>query len=58
LLEECGLGEGEGWFVRMQSAMAEHQGDQLISQYMRMVIMRLLQSKGIDLEVLQRGEVV
>mmetsp|Transcript_54889 Transcript_54889/g.116617 ORF Transcript_54889/g.116617 Transcript_54889/m.116617 type:complete len:333 (-) Transcript_54889:78-1076(-) len=56
LVEECGFGEGEGGYVRMQSAMTEHQGDPLIAEYMSAAMTRLLQSAGIDIGALQRGE--
>jgi len=54
LVQECGFGEGEDGYIRMQSAMAEHQGDPLISQYVGAAMMRLLTSAGIDMEALQK----
>ncbi|KAL3760906.1 hypothetical protein ACHAWU_009585 [Discostella pseudostelligera] len=54
LVQECGFGDGEEGYVRMQSAMAEHQGDPLITQYVGSAIMKLLQSAGIDMEALQK----
>ena len=55
LVQECGFGEDdEEGYVRMQSAMAEHQGDPLITQYVGSAIMKLLQSAGIDMEALQK----
>lgn len=53
LVDECGFGEGEEGYVRMQSAMAEHQGDPLITQYVGSAMMKLLESAGIDVEGLQ-----
>lgn len=54
LVQECGFGDGEDGYIRMQSAMAEHQGDPLISQYVGGAMMKLLQSAGIDMEALQK----
>ncbi|KAL3773832.1 hypothetical protein ACHAW5_006429 [Stephanodiscus triporus] len=54
LVEECGFGAGEAGYVRMQCALAEHQGDPLITQYVGAAIVRLLQSAGIDMEALQK----
>lgn len=54
LVQECGFGDDEEGYVRMQSAMAEHQGDPLITQYVGSAIMKLLQSAGIDMEALQK----
>lgn len=56
LVEECGFGEGELGYVRMQSALAEHQGDTLITQYIQVAMIQLLQSAGIDMLAMQRGE--
>jgi hypothetical protein len=54
LVEECGFGKGEAGYVRMQCALAEHQNDPLITQYVGSAIVRLLQSAGIDMEALQK----
>lgn len=54
LVEECGFGEGEEGYVRLQCALAEHQGDPLITQYVGSAMMKLLQSAGIDLAGMQR----
>jgi len=54
LIRECGFGEGEEGYVRMQSAMAEHQGDPLITQYVGAAMVKLLQSAGIDMAALQK----
>lgn len=56
LVNELGFGDGEEGYVRMQCALAEHQGDPLITQYVGVSMMKLLQSAGIDVEALQRGE--
>ena len=54
LLNECGFGTGEDGYVRMQFAMAEHQGDPLITQYVGAAMMKLLESAGIDVSALQQ----
>ena len=54
IVQECGFGEGEEGYVRMQSAMAEHQGDPLITQYVGVGMVKLLHSAGIDMEALQK----
>lgn len=56
LVQECGFGEGEDGYVRMQCALAEHQGDPLINQYVGAAMMKLLQSAGIDMQALQTGQ--
>ncbi|KAL7545973.1 hypothetical protein ACHAWF_009323 [Thalassiosira exigua] len=56
LVQECGFGEGEDGYVRMQAAMAEHQADPLISQYVGAAMVRLLQSAGIDVGAMQGGQ--
>jgi hypothetical protein len=54
LVSECGFGKGEDGYVRMQFAMAEHQGDPLITQYVGAAMMKLLESAGIDITSLQQ----
>ena len=54
LVNECGFGNGEDGYVRMQFAMAEHQGDPLITQYVGAAMMKLLESAGIDVSALQQ----
>jgi hypothetical protein len=54
LVEECGFGTGEAGYVRLQYALAEHQGDPLITQYVGTAIMQLLQAAGIDMEAMQK----
>jgi hypothetical protein len=54
LVSECGFGTGEDGYVRMQFAMAEHQGDPLITQYVGAAMMKLLESAGIDVSALQQ----
>eukprot|EP00579_Thalassiosira_antarctica_P015314 CAMPEP_0201932134 /NCGR_PEP_ID=MMETSP0903-20130614/28827_1 /ASSEMBLY_ACC=CAM_ASM_000552 /TAXON_ID=420261 /ORGANISM="Thalassiosira antarctica, Strain CCMP982" /LENGTH=347 /DNA_ID=CAMNT_0048471659 /DNA_START=29 /DNA_END=1072 /DNA_ORIENTATION=- len=56
LVQECGFGEGEDGYIRMQSTLAEHQGDPLINQYVGAAMMKLLQSAGIDMEALRMGQ--
>lgn len=55
LVEELGFGEGEGGYVRLQSAMAEHQGDPLIGQYIGAAMGQLLRSAGIEVPPPQAG---
>lgn len=54
LVEECGFREGEEGYIRMQSVLAEHQGDPLINQYVGAAMMKLLQCAGIDMGELQK----
>ncbi|KAL3826916.1 hypothetical protein ACHAXA_005996 [Cyclostephanos tholiformis] len=54
LVEEFGFGSGESGYVRMQCALAEHQGDPLITQYVGAAIVRLLECAGIDMEAMQK----
>jgi len=49
LVEECGFGPGEVGYVRMQCAMAEHQNDPLVAQYVGSAMQKVLQAAGIDL---------
>lgn len=53
LVEECGFGDGEDGYVRMQSTLAEYQNDPLISQYVGGAMLKLLESAGIDMKYLQ-----
>ena len=55
LVAECGFGEGEEGYVRMQSMLAEHQGDPLINQYVGAAMLQLLRSAGIDTGAAQSG---
>ena len=50
LVEECGFGKGEEGYVRMQGALADHQSDPLISQYVGGAMLKLLESAGIDMK--------
>jgi hypothetical protein len=54
LVEEFGFGSGESGYVRMQCALAEHQGDPLITQYVGAAIVKLLDAAGIDMEAMQK----
>lgn len=54
LVEDCGFGTGEHAYVRMQSAMAEHQSDPLVAQYVGGGMMKVLQAAGIDINQLQQ----
>lgn len=53
LVSECGFGEGEDGYVKLQFQLAEHQGDPLISQYVGSAMMKLMEAAGIDLTALQ-----
>ena len=53
LVKECGFGDGEDGYVRMQYAMAEHQGDPLVAQYVGTAMIKLLESAGIDVGAIQ-----
>ena len=55
LVQECGFGEGEEGYIRMQSVLAEHQGDPLINQYVGSAMVKLLQSAGIDMGELKEA---
>lgn len=48
LLEECGFPSGEEGYVALQCAIAEHQTDPLVAQYMGGAMMRVLQAAGLD----------
>jgi len=48
LVEECGFGSGEEGYVALQCAIAEHQSDPLLAQYMGGAMMRILQAAGLD----------
>ena len=54
LVEDFGFGPGESGYVRMQCALAEHQGDPLIAQYVGAAILKLLDAAGIDVEAMQK----
>ena len=47
LLEECGFDRGEDGYVRLQLAMANHQNDPLVSQYVGHSMMKILQVAGL-----------
>lgn len=48
LLTECGFPPGEEGYVALQCAIAEHQTDPLVAQYMGGAMMRVLQAAGLD----------
>ncbi len=54
LVSECGFGEGEDGYVKLQFQLAEHQGDPLISQYVGAAMLKLMESAGIDVAALQQ----
>lgn len=47
---DCGFGDGVEGYVRFQMAMAEHQSDPLVQQYVGSAMVRMLQSAGLDME--------
>ncbi|KAI2499979.1 hypothetical protein MHU86_14502 [Fragilaria crotonensis] len=58
LLEECGFDRGEDGYVRLQLAMANHQNDPLVSQYVGHSMMKILQVAGLagDVAAMQNQE--
>jgi hypothetical protein len=51
LLEECGFALGEEGYVRFQLAMANHQADPLVAQYMGNSMLKLLKAAGLSGDV-------
>lgn len=49
IVSECGFGEGEEGYVFMQCAMAEHQSDPLVAQYVGSAMMKIMTAAGLDL---------
>jgi len=49
LVSECGFGDGEEGYVFMQCAMAEHQSDPLVAQYVGSAMMKIMTSAGLDM---------
>eukprot|EP00588_Corethron_pennatum_P006840 CAMPEP_0194284204 /NCGR_PEP_ID=MMETSP0169-20130528/27002_1 /TAXON_ID=218684 /ORGANISM="Corethron pennatum, Strain L29A3" /LENGTH=334 /DNA_ID=CAMNT_0039029957 /DNA_START=27 /DNA_END=1031 /DNA_ORIENTATION=- len=49
LLSSLGFEGGEEGYVRLQCALAEHQMDPLIQQYMGVAMQRLLSAAGVDI---------
>lgn len=49
LVSECGFGEGEEGYVYMQCAMAEHQSDPLVAQYIGSAMMKIMTAAGLDM---------
>jgi len=49
LISSLGFDEGEEGYIRLQVALAEHQGDPLIQQYMGVAMSRLLSAAGVDI---------
>lgn len=56
LVEECGFGPGEKGYVRLQCAMAEHQNDPLVAQYVGGGMAKVMQAAGIDLSRLAQEQ--
>ena len=50
LVEEFGFGPGEQGYVTMQSMMAEHQNDPLISQYVGGSMVKVMEAGGVGRE--------
>jgi len=55
LVSECGFGEDEIAYVRMQMIMAEHSQDPLISQYVGMAMMHILKVAGLDVDAMRKA---
>lgn len=52
LVEECGFGEGELGYVKMQCAIANYQTDMLVAQYVGTSMARVFETAGIDIHKL------
>jgi len=52
-LPDCGFSEGERGYVLLQCALAEHQRDPLIAQYVGSAMSQALAKAGIDLNSFQ-----
>mmetsp|Transcript_46557 Transcript_46557/g.47022 ORF Transcript_46557/g.47022 Transcript_46557/m.47022 type:complete len:252 (-) Transcript_46557:300-1055(-) len=55
LVNECGFGDGEKGYIRMQLAIAEHQNDPLVAQYVGGAMMKILEVAGLDQQSLQQA---
>jgi hypothetical protein len=49
LVSEFGFGEGEDAYVYLQCAMAEHQSDPLVAQYVGTAMMKIMTAAGLDM---------
>jgi hypothetical protein len=54
LVSEFGFGDGEEAYVYMQCAMAEHQSDPLVAQYVGMAMMKIMTAAGLDMSGMQK----
>ncbi len=55
LVQQCGFGSGEQGYVELQYAMADHQGDPLVAQYIGAGMIKLLQAACVDFELLKNS---
>jgi hypothetical protein len=55
LVTELGFGKGPQAYVKMQLAMAEHQSDPLVGQYVGVAMMQILKAAGLDLNAMQQA---
>lgn len=49
LVEEFGFGDGEEGYVNLQCAMAEHQSDPLVAQYVGSAMMKIMNAADLDI---------
>lgn len=56
LVSEFGFGEGEQGYVFMQCAMAEHQSDPLVAQYVGSAMMKIMTAAGLDMGGMQKPQ--
>jgi hypothetical protein len=54
LVSEFGFGDGEEAYVYMQCAMAEHQSDPLVAQYVGAAMMKIMTAAGLDMNGMQK----
>lgn len=49
IVSEFGFGEGEQGYVFLQCAMADHQSDPLVAQYVGSAMMKIMTAAGLDM---------
>jgi hypothetical protein len=49
IVSEFGFGEGEEGYVILQCAMADHQSDPLVAQYVGTAMMKIMNAAGLDM---------
>lgn len=49
IVSEFGFGEGEQGYVYLQCAMADHQSDPLVAQYVGSAMMKIMSAAGLDM---------